>query len=230
MNGRISLILFIVFVCLLCFGAVYLFMQPALVRGFDLSKGGDIGSAIGGITSPITNLTAAILLFLTLRFQIQATTEQRRRNEHDLIFQMYAEFEKELDRFSTVRSVGPANGPKLEVRKLGLDGLNAFSQEFLSEVSEFPYGFKDYYETGKINILLLTFKMLLTRVKQSSLPLESRMYYLEKLRRVYKYSLAYPVSNLVKGIEAHPHIQDEYSQPVVNFWKDMTKEFRSKSE
>ncbi len=76
-KGRIVIwvSLALVFVC------PFIFSQPAFWDGFNFSKNGQIGDAIGGITAPIIGLASVLLLFWTLLEQVRINKDQELFNE-----------------------------------------------------------------------------------------------------------------------------------------------------
>jgi hypothetical protein len=75
-----------VFIILL--GAILILFAPAILLSpafhsvFDLSKGGDLGNAIGGLTAPIVGFLGSILIYLGFHEQVKANRYQKRVNKH----------------------------------------------------------------------------------------------------------------------------------------------------
>lgn len=66
-------ILFVIGVVLILFGAVYIFTRNAFISGFAISnKKGEIGDALNGLTAPITSLIGAGLVFYSFLAQLEA--------------------------------------------------------------------------------------------------------------------------------------------------------------
>jgi len=52
--------------------APFILTSPSIFKGFDFTHTGEIGDTIGGITAPIVNLLAAVLVYFALKAQTQA--------------------------------------------------------------------------------------------------------------------------------------------------------------
>ena len=72
-----KVIIIFIYGILSCFASVLLFSQPCIFDIFDLSNKGEIGSAIGGMTSPILTLIGAILIYRSFCEQTKANQIQR---------------------------------------------------------------------------------------------------------------------------------------------------------
>jgi hypothetical protein len=71
-NLKYISILFLLFVLI----APYLFTQYQLLPGLDFENTGQIGDTIGGITSPIINVFAALLVYAAFKAQVRANEIQ----------------------------------------------------------------------------------------------------------------------------------------------------------
>lgn len=67
--------IFLIISLLFSFFAPYLFTRDW--TGIDFSTTGEVGDTIGGLTSPFLNLIGIILLYLTLKEQIETSKEQK---------------------------------------------------------------------------------------------------------------------------------------------------------
>lgn len=104
-NARIILIIGIT----LIITSPLILTQKAIWSFFDFSQTGQIGDTIGGITSPIVNLIAAVLVYLSFQQQILANEIQislitqekdkdRSRVDKELLLLFYNEIKESIDK------------------------------------------------------------------------------------------------------------------------------------
>lgn len=72
-------IIIILFAIIGCFILPWKADSWGLLKYFDLKNFGDLGSAIGGLTAPIIGIAGAILLYQTIKLQINIQKEQKER-------------------------------------------------------------------------------------------------------------------------------------------------------
>lgn len=77
-------------VLIIVFFSPWLFTRPYLFgwEGFDFSQTGSIGDTIGGITAPIVGLVSIVLLWLTLKAQLDYNKNQDRINQEQQILSL----------------------------------------------------------------------------------------------------------------------------------------------
>ncbi len=77
-------------VLLIVFFSPWLFTRPYLFgwECFDFSETGSIGDTIGGITAPIVGLVSIVLLWLTLKAQLDYNKKQDRINQEQQILSL----------------------------------------------------------------------------------------------------------------------------------------------
>lgn len=71
--------------------APVLFTQPAKYSCFDFSSTGQIGDTIGGITAPIIGVVSILLLYLTLKGQLDFNKNQTKDNRISQILMLQSE-------------------------------------------------------------------------------------------------------------------------------------------
>lgn len=100
---KLAYFLLFALLILFLFYSIHQLVKPAIWKAFDLSKSGQIGDTIGGITAPIINIFGAILVFLSFRVQTLANknqqenlTNQIESQSQDRNFQIGLDLIKEL--------------------------------------------------------------------------------------------------------------------------------------
>jgi hypothetical protein len=88
-----------------------LLILPAILPAFNFAATGQIGDTIGGITSPIVNMTGALLVYFAFREQVRANeilqtqiteqkTNRKEDNESETLFEIYGYLVDAIDNFS----------------------------------------------------------------------------------------------------------------------------------
>lgn len=78
----------VIVILLIIIIAPRLFTIPSLCECLDFSETGQIGDTIGGITSPFIGILSVILLYLTLKEQIQFNKTQQIASDYDLLIKL----------------------------------------------------------------------------------------------------------------------------------------------
>lgn len=92
-----SLLLSILGIILILFGAIWLFTRNAFLSSFVLSdRPSDIGAAIGGITAPITSLLGSFLIYLSFRAQFSANRLLKEQWEYDTLRERFNDIQNNL--------------------------------------------------------------------------------------------------------------------------------------
>ena len=114
---------------LLIIGVVCMIISPfVLTRNgiIDFSNTGQIGDTIGGITAPVLNFIAIILLYLTFQEQIRISSEQTRQftylNKRDALFRIYGTLEKHIEGFKY--TLNDKSGQGIKAIELMIENLN----------------------------------------------------------------------------------------------------------
>ncbi|OKL41199.1 hypothetical protein [Pontibacter flavimaris] len=87
--------------CSFLIGIVILFTRKPLYSWYDISEGGAVGDAIGGITAPFINLLGAILVYLALRAQNKANTIQKKALEEEADKSLRLEISRQVESILT---------------------------------------------------------------------------------------------------------------------------------
>lgn len=85
---KIGLLVLVVIIIIV---APVLFTRPAKYSCFDFSSTGQIGDTIGGITAPIIGLVSILLLYLTLKGQLDFNKSQTKDNRTSQALMMQSE-------------------------------------------------------------------------------------------------------------------------------------------
>lgn len=136
--------IFPLFLIIIAFLLVFTFTRPALWEAFDFSNTGQIGDTIGGITAPLFNLIAAILIYISFneqnkanKIQTEALDEERKRtnsiNEFNQLNDLINQVKIELDNI------------ELECRTAVGDTLTYVGSEALEEFSRYYKNENTYY-------------------------------------------------------------------------------------
>jgi hypothetical protein len=205
--------------------AIWIFSLPALIPGFNLANdaNGNIGSAIGGITSPIIGLLSTVLLILTLNKQIESIRDQRLRNDTDLIYSLITQMEKELDgMYYKFNEEKTENGVRIrrEIRFTGVEALDEFTRKLRYEfdLSKLGFTFRQFFQAHQLLIIIQSFKMIQHRIENSLLPKESKNLFKEKTKSFYICRLHFPLKKLNETMEKYPHFKDELSNELNEFY------------
>ena len=74
LEGNLGIIVMIGIILTLTLPGILSF--PAFFSSLDLSKGKDIGSAIGGITAPVVGILTCLLVYFTFKQQVNFNAKQ----------------------------------------------------------------------------------------------------------------------------------------------------------
>ena len=179
---------FLLFGILLVMVSPFLLIHPAFLHLF--SGKGDIGNAIGGITSPFVGLIGAILVYLSFEQQIEANQIQREalrneilqdqiKNEYNTLEKHLAEIKDEFYNLKYKRGLlsTQLNHPNKEKTYQGDAALEAYSNDIKNygdliylDTIEFEYG---------IRYLLLLINTFDEQLSESIIP-DQQKYYLAK--------------------------------------------------
>jgi hypothetical protein len=167
--------------------------------GFD-SNSGVIGDTIGGITSPIVNLLAAILVYVSFQEQVKANKElienqniEKFNTEYEEIKNEYSKINFEKDdlhaslKEKTFESPIDMYAQDLEIRKEG-------------NIS-FEYQFK---------YVLYLIKYFIEEVEQSNLEYKSKFLFIKKLYQFYYSKIGYHIDESISISE-----DNKYDPPFI---------------
>lgn len=125
LKANLNSFLIICFVCVLL--SPFILTRNGIV---DFSNTGEIGDTIGGITAPVLNFFAIILLYLTLQEQIRISTEQTRQfaytNKRDALFRVYETLERHIANFKYTYTVNSEckTGQGIKAIEIMIENLN----------------------------------------------------------------------------------------------------------
>lgn len=105
-NLALILILTILFLII----APFIFTRPAIYDSFDFSITGPIGDTIGGITAPIVGLISILLLYATLKEQININKRQQKDNDFILLLNIQNQIQEINKNIKFEYYVGNADG------------------------------------------------------------------------------------------------------------------------
>jgi len=214
-----ALIVLIAALSMICFGSIVLLLLPAFSPYFDFSTQAtaNVGGTIGGICSPVLGIFSSYLLYLALIRQTQSNSEQQQRNQTDLIFSLLDQLDKELDKFYTTETKGT-----VDVKLLGLEGLNYFAREFRYDYDLSPSGDEDgdafslWYEAGQLAIIVDSFNLIESRIAIMSPESDLKHVLSSKISSYYSGKLRIPLQSLSEAFASNPHINDEITQKITD--------------
>ncbi|SDP86107.1 hypothetical protein SAMN05428975_3098 [Mucilaginibacter sp. OK268] len=212
-----SLLVILSVLTLISFCTLILALSPAVIPFFDFStqQTANIGSTIGGITAPVLTIFTSYLLYITLTRQTESNTEQRLKNESDIIFLLINQMDSELDRFY----IKQTRGTVVE-KYTGLEALNDFARGFRYDYNIEQFGntqghsFKVWYEAGQLAVIIDTFNLIEKRIQLSNLNEETRYLFQLKLDSYYAGKLKIPLSSLSEAFELYPHQKDTITEKI----------------
>jgi hypothetical protein len=200
----------------LCFLAVWLFTLPTFFQPFNLTNKSNIGSTIGGITAPVIGIFSAVFLYLALTRQTEANSQQKLKDESDVIFLLLDQLDREIGLFYTTVNKG-----KEEIRHTGIEGLNKFCFEYRFEWNTLHkddnYTFKVFYEAGLILLVIESFLLVEKRIELATLNDDIKNLFKSKANIYYEYLLKIPLSHLSEAFEMYPNQKDETTRKIQDF-------------
>ena len=215
MNKESRIIVFlIVTLTALCFLAVFIFTLPNFYKNLNLTTTGSIGDSIGGMTAPVIGIISSILLYLTLSRQIETITDQKLKNESDIIFLLINQLDAEIASFYTKKN----HGSQI-IKYYGVEGLNHFTDDFQSEdySNESNITFKDFFESKQILLILKSFKLIENRIEIANLSYELKNLFKEKLHYFFECRLKDWLNNISIAIDKNPNLVDEITSEIQQF-------------
>jgi len=182
-------------VILLLFGTVLAFTTKSFWTKFDLTKTGNIGDTIGGITAPVINLIGAILVYISFKAQTNSNNIQYKLLHSEIDNQKYdRNFQVGIELFRDI---------KLDVDKMeykthrGHQALTYFTninskatkKEFLSDMNNLI--FDDW------QFIILQYTLAIDYIINSNLRITEREKLTGLLRNYYYVKLGYTSRKLI---------------------------------
>jgi hypothetical protein len=216
-----QLIIFTVAIVVLCFLSVLIFTLPATIKQLDLSTNGNIGSSLGGITAPIIGIITSVLLYITLNRQVESNSDQRLKNESDIIFLLLNQLENEMATFYYTFTEKKQGSQEQEHVYHGFQGLNEFVWQFTKErkLSDFNYTFKEFYASNQIQLLIRSYELIEMRIELSKISSDLKNMFHKKLRSFYDCRLKDALTQLGAAIEQNPNMKDSVTDEIKTFVK-----------
>jgi|GEM_PF-1335589 len=215
----------IIILSLLFFVIVYLmpflFSRGWLANIADFSNDAtsNIGSTIGGITAPLIGIVSSILLYLALTKQTEANKIQKIKNETDTILSLFKQMEDEL---SVIYYSYEVNAEKENRRFYSYQGIQALDEWintllFKDNRVKDDDKFEHYFLSGQISLVIRSFEVAETRVKE--LPSEESIKDVlsNKLTAFYNYRLKKPLSLIELISIKYPQLDDEDMLKIKEF-------------
>lgn len=182
---------------ILCFFTVYIFTLPAILDRYNLTNTSNIGSTIGGITTPILGIISSIFLFLALTKQIDGNEKSRIKNEADIFFLLLNQFDLEYDKFYYKYWQG-AGKDKVTTKFTGIEGIHEFVNEFCYDWTVTNFTYSNLFEAKQIALLTNSFELIDYRLEMSFLDKTLKLQFQQKLKSIYLYKFHDEVKNIPK--------------------------------
>lgn len=211
---------------ILCFLCVLIFTLPAIFDRFKLSNEhtSNIGSTIGGITAPFLGIVSSILLFITIRLQIETNEKSRIKNEADIIFLLLNQLDSEYDKFYFAYEKGPTGGIKTAYKFSGLEGVHKFIHDFCHEWKSISVQISDIYEVRQIELLTHSYSLVFNKLKESYLDETLKLHFHLKLKAIYEFKFHNEIKQLLyKCVELNK--SDNTVEALKRFHEFYTNEY-----
>lgn len=178
--------------CLLLFSILLTIIAPIVLTQFNSfisfdTTSGAIGDTIGGITSPILNLLAAILIYVSFQEQVKANKKLIEGQSVERFNTEYEEIKNEYSKVSFKREE-LHHTLKQEVFESAIDmyfqDLDARQEGNIS----FEYHFK---------YVLYLIKYFIEEVEQSDLEYKSKVFFIKKLYQFYYSKIGYYIEESI---------------------------------
>jgi hypothetical protein len=214
MKGKFkSLIIFTAMLILICFISIVMFTLSAPLELFSLSSGSkaNIGTTIGGITTPIISIFSAVLVYLAFTAQTESNKNQFIKNESDVIFSLLEQFSNELGLFYY-----ESNNEGTVIPNRGVEALNSYARQyrFGGNLSTASISFKQIIEAKYIKLYIDSFNLIKQRIAIANLSPELKELFERKLNSYYYAYLRAPLKDLVVTFDKFPNLNDSLTQEV----------------
>lgn len=189
---------------------IYLVTKPAFIANFNLSDTGEIGDTIGGITAPLFNFIAAILIFTSFKEQVKENNRQAtiREDEADIthIDSLLNQISIELQSFTVEINEYNDEGTAIVKSKKysGVEAFNEFSNYLLNDYL-YPHNSMkvinhDFYSlenlTTQAHYILSSLTLIIKTIKNN--PSTKKNLLTHRLHGYYFIKLKYGLNNLVR--------------------------------
>ncbi|MBI5324708.1 MAG: hypothetical protein HZB41_05465 [Ignavibacteriae bacterium] len=208
-----------------------IFSKLSLTTLTDLTKTGQIGDTIGGITAPLIGLIAALLIYLSFKEQYKANIENKNSQKLQYYFDFISDINHDIDTFVYSKEryfqAQPQsnNPPIISSYTLYFNGSFAL-YEFISDfpnvytdhtgISKIRKSYTDYQE---LNLLLFVFRNLDEIIKKANVDLNNneKKLILNKIKILYQAKVELPAYNLIKKL------RENYSDWSIDFINEIEK-------
>jgi len=202
---------------------VYLLIKPAVISGFDLTEKDKLATAIGGLTAPIIGLISTILLYLALSKQTESNSEQRLKNETDMIFLLINQLDTEINSF-TFTLIRTRNEIKTKEIEMGFVGIHMYCQSCGDKNSGWGYAlssggrrFDQIFETMQLMLILESYLIIEKRIQMANLKSDTKELLTSKLKLFYDLKLKDGLIILVRSFYRYKIDQQEVPKKIIDF-------------
>lgn len=206
----------------LAFFSILLFTRPAICNFFDLSKTGQIGDTIGGITAPIFGLFGFILVFYSFmeqfkanQIQISALRDQRIENfqleQYQILDSLLENLDRKIDLFEIIEN-RPAVKPRGVMHSLedielayvtsrGSTAINRFCNSHLNEnnqyYSDLKFNMRNIPYLADYMYILKQASYIKIKIQKSSIESHKKSIIIERFDLLYKTKLDFGLHDLI---------------------------------
>jgi hypothetical protein len=203
---------------IISFLLIFVAIKPSIFPGLDLSKTGDIGDTIGGITAPFLNIFGSLLIYVSFREQYKANQIQQKaildelkstsqEKEFQLIDSVLTDFKHSYDKltFATIepRKISHQNQERIleEVFNTSIIALTKFPRYFGVGSGIFSRQFEEKGFIIQLMYCLQTFNYAVRRINTINKSQSDFNYFIEKVHTLYDTLLRHQVDDILEIFE-----------------------------
>lgn len=196
-------------------GILFVIIIPIILTQFsflfDFTNTGQIGDTIGGITSPITNLIGAILVYYAFLVQLDANklifqqiqeekSEQKITKNREYIFEIFKFLKEEFYSFTIIRDKRIGSGDQKRyvlVEYKGAEAMEKMFQQLMNNHDEDDWHRDNIKLLEFLNIISL-FKNFLTKLVEVDIPTIDKKFFLENVEYIYSSKMKVSIEKMIE--------------------------------
>lgn len=200
---------------LLVIGLILVIFVPIIFTQFsfliDFTDTGQIGDTIGGITSPITNIIGAILVYYAFLVQLDANklifqqiqeekAEQKTAKNRDYIFEIFKFLKEEFYSFSITGDKRIGSGSESKYVLVEYKGAEAMEKMFQKLMRNHD---KDDWHRDNVKLLeflniVSLFKNFLSKLENVDIPEMDKKLFLENIEYIYTSKMKVSIEKMIE--------------------------------
>ena len=200
---------------LFLFGILLVVLVPIVLTQFsflfDFTDTGQIGDTIGGITSPITNLIGAILVYYAFLVQLDANklifqqiqeekAEQKISKNREYVFEIFKFLKEEFYSFTITGDKRIGSGSEYQyvlVEYKGAEAMEKMFHQLMHNHDEDDWHRDNIKLLEFLNIISL-FKNFLTKLEEVDIPLIDKKFFLENVEYIYTSKMKVSIEKMIE--------------------------------